>query len=93
MYIVGSIPAGTYALVLNIKEIIMHNPDWTYGHSDLLGMDFAFKQKPNGSLDVYTEDKTHYTQSELNTIRENHNDEYSKQVHIIKHMFDGIIIG
>jgi hypothetical protein len=68
------------------------NPDWTYGHSDLLGMDFAFKQKPNGSLDVYTEDKTHYMQSEIDIMHNNHNDVYDEHVHIIKHMFDGVII-
>ena len=68
-----------------------HNPDWTYGHSELLAMDFAFKQKPNGSLDVYIEDKTHYMQSELDIIEMDHKCEYDKRVHIIKHMFKGKI--
>lgn len=70
-----------------------HNPDWTYGHSDLLGMDFAFKQKPDGSLDTYTEDKTHYLQSEIDIINVGHDGVYDERVHIIKHMFDGIIVG
>ena len=70
-----------------------HKPGWTYGHSDLLDMEFAFQQKPDGSLDVYTEDKTHYTQAELDIIHKKHNDEYDKRVHMIKHMFEGVIVG
>jgi hypothetical protein len=69
-----------------------HNPDWTYGHSDLLQQDFAFKQKTNGSLDAYTEDKTHYTQDEINIINDKHSGEYDSRVHMIKHLFGGTII-
>lgn len=71
----------------------MSENNWTYGQSDLLRMKFAFKQKSDGSLDVYTEDKTYYTQKELNIMHEKHNNVYDKRVHIIKHMFEGEIVG
>lgn len=70
----------------------MQKPDWTYGHSELLKQDFAFKQKHDGSLDVYTEDKTHYTQGELDVMEKGHCGEYDLSVHIIKQVFGGTII-
>ena len=68
-------------------------PGWTYGHSELLCQDFAYKINPDGKIVACTADKTLYTQSELDTISVNHGGEYPKQVHMLKHLFGGIIVG
>ena len=36
-------------------------PGWTYGHSESLDQDFAFRKDGNGNLELYTEDKTLFT--------------------------------
>ena len=64
--------------------------DWTKGYSEALGMQFAFRMK-NGHLETWTEDKTYYSEKEIHTVVENHG-EINKQVHILKHMFNGTII-
>ena len=43
-------------------------PGWTYGHSEALNQDFAFRKDNNGGLELYTEDKTHYTWQEIRNI-------------------------
>lgn len=65
-------------------------PGWTYGHSEVLQQDFAFRKSGNG-LELYTEDKTHYTWKEINIINK-HGKEIPPQVHLIKKIFEGEII-
>ena len=66
-------------------------PGWTYGHSDSINQDIAYRKDGNGGLELYTEDKTHYTWQEINAISK-HKDGLPLQVHIIKKMFNGVIL-
>lgn len=63
---------------------------WTYGHSEALNQDFAFRPDNNGGLELYTEDKTHYNWNEINKIKEH--GEITPAVHAVKKLFNGIII-
>jgi hypothetical protein len=65
-------------------------PGWTYGHSEVLQQDFAFRKSGNG-LELYTEDKTHYNWHEISVISK-HKDGLPLQVHLIKKAFMGEII-
>lgn len=65
-------------------------PGWTYAHSDLLNQDFAFRPDNKGGYEVYTEDKTHYTWSEINLIK--HKGGLPTEVHLLKKVFSGDII-
>lgn len=66
-------------------------PGWTYGHSDSINQDIAFRKDGNGNLELYTEDKTHYTWQEIIAISK-HKDGLPLQVHLIKKTFMGEII-
>lgn len=63
---------------------------WTYGHSEALNQDFAYRKAADGNLELYTEDKTHYNWNEINKIHEHGTIEPS--VHVIKKLFNGTII-
>lgn len=65
-------------------------PGWTYGHSEALNQDFAFRKDKNGNLELYTEDKTHYTWNEIKLI--SRHKEITPAVHLIKKMCNGTII-
>ena len=69
-----------------------HKLGWIYCHSELLQQDFAVKELPRGKVDVYTQDKTHYTQAEFDVIKNNHDGKYSNKVHVIKSVFKGTIV-
>lgn len=66
-------------------------PGWTYGHSDSINQDIAFRKDGNGNLELYTEDKTHYNWHEISVISK-HKDGLPLQVHLIKKTFMGEII-
>lgn len=66
-------------------------PGWTYGHSDSINQDIAFRKDGNGNLELYTEDKTHYSWFEIKVI-EKHKTGLPLQVHLIKKIFNGSII-
>ena len=68
-----------------------NKPGWTYDYSDLLGQKIAYRKDKAGNLELYTEDKTHYTWPEIKNIAK-HKSENLRQVHIIKKLFDGLII-
>lgn len=63
---------------------------WTYGYSEALRMDFAYRLK-DGKLETYTEDKVYYNEREVKAIAA-HKDGITPQVHIIKKLFKGEII-
>ena len=65
-------------------------PGWTYGHSEALNMEFAFRPDNNGGLELYTEDKTHYNWNEIQKIKEH--GEIPPIVHTVKKLFNGTII-
>lgn len=62
---------------------------WTYGHSDALNMDFAFRKDAAGNLELYTEDKTHYTWEEIKIIEQHGG--ITPEVHLLKKIMGGII--
>ena len=64
---------------------------WTYGHSDSINQDIAFRKDGNGNLELYTEDKTHYNWHEISVISK-HKEGLPLQVHLIKKTFMGEII-
>lgn len=64
---------------------------WTYGHSDSINQDIAFRKDGNGNLELYTEDKTHYNWHEIKAI-EKHKQGLPLAVHLIKKIFMGEII-
>lgn len=64
---------------------------WTYGHSDSINQDIAFRKDGNGNLELYTEDKTHYNWHEISLIAK-HKEGLPLQVHLIKKAFMGEII-
>lgn len=64
---------------------------WTYGHSDSINQDIAFRKDGNGNLELYTEDKTYYNWHEISLIAK-HKDGLPLQVHLIKKIFMGEII-
>ena len=66
-------------------------PGWTYSHSDSINQDIAYRKDGNGNLELYTEDKTHYTWQEINAISK-HKEGLPLQVHIIKKLFNGVIL-
>ena len=66
-------------------------PGWTYGHSEALNQDFAFRKDNNNGLELYTEDKTHYTWQEIRNIQK-HNVPIPLQVHLIKKVFNGVLL-
>ena len=66
-------------------------PGWTYGHSEALNQDFAFRKDNNNGLELYTEDKTHYTWQEIRNIQK-HNAPIPLQVHLIKKVFNGVLL-
>lgn len=70
--------------------MIKNKPGWTYGHSDALGQAFAFRKDKGGNLELYTEDKTHYTWREISIIHKH--GEITKEVHAVKKIFGGTII-
>lgn len=63
---------------------------WTYDHSDILDLDFAYKVE-NGKVELWTSDKVKYTQAELEELQKHHNDK-QKQVHIVKKLFKGVLL-
>ena len=63
--------------------------EWTYDYSDELKMKFAYRVN-NGRMDVYTEDKVHYTHEEITRIK-NAGCKITAEPHLIKKMFDGKI--
>lgn len=65
-------------------------PGWTYGHSDALDLDFAFRKDKSGNVELYTEDKTHYTFKEIAVI--NKHGSITPEVHLIKKIMQGEII-
>ena len=64
---------------------------WSYGHSDALKQDFAFRKDSNGNLELWTEDKTHYEWKEIELIKA-HGGSIHPEVHIVKKMFRGKIV-
>jgi hypothetical protein len=69
----------------------MENKDgWNVRYSELLGQDIAYKKNNNGEVDIWTEDKTHYKNREVDIIKKH--GKIDKNVHIIKRMFCGEII-
>lgn len=64
---------------------------WTYGHSDSINQDIAFRKDGNGNLELYTEDKTYYNWHEISLIAK-HKEGLPLQVHLIKKAFMGEII-
>ena len=66
-------------------------PGWTYGHSEAINQDFAFRKDKNGNLELYTEDKTYYNWHEISLIAK-HKEGLPLQVHLIKKAFMGEII-
>ncbi|MBO7715826.1 MAG: hypothetical protein J6S85_19845 [Methanobrevibacter sp.] len=65
-------------------------PGWTYGHSEVLNQDFAFRKDYLGNLELYTEDKTHYTWDEIEIINEQGT--IPLEVHLLKKAFKGKIV-
>lgn len=63
---------------------------WTYGHSDALNQDFAYRKDKNGNLELYTEDKTYYSWEEIEAI--NKHGQIPLEVHLVKKAFKGKII-
>lgn len=67
---------------------------WTYDYSNALGMEYAFRQKQSGEMEAYTADRTHYSQREINIVHGKGADgSIPREVHLIKHLFDGEIVG
>lgn len=64
---------------------------WICDYSDLLKQKFAYRKDGLGNYEVLTEDFTNYIWHEIKVIK-NHNSENLRQVHIIKKLFDGLII-
>ena len=64
---------------------------WKYYHSETLGMEYAVKVTDSG-VRMMTADGTEYLPSELEVLRKA-GGEVPKTVHVIKHLFNGEIVG
>lgn len=78
-------------MVASMTEKKKQVPGWTYGHSESLNQDFAYRKDGNGNLELYTEDKTHYNWYEMKVI-EKHHAPVPLEVHLCKKVFEGTII-
>ena len=63
---------------------------WNIYYNDIIDQEIAYRKKDDGTFDVWTKDKTHYKQNEIDIIRKH--GKYNNLVHIIKRMFCGKII-
>lgn len=64
-------------------------PEWTYDYSPTLKMKFAVRVR-NGLKEAYTEDKVYYNDYEITALKKT--GELPLAVHIIKKLFNGIIL-
>ena len=70
-------------------------PGWHYYHSKTLSLEYAVRVIPSGidagKVELYTEDKVHYSPAELAEIRKPGNDgkpgEITAELHLIKKTF------
>lgn len=67
----------------------MNKNNWNVYYNDELSQKIAYRKKDDGDMDIWTQDKTHYNQNEINIIKKH--GKYDNTVHIIKHTFYGKI--
>lgn len=64
-------------------------PEWTYDYSPTLKMKFAVRVR-NGLKEAYTEDKVYYNDYEITALKKT--GELPLEVHLVKKLFNGIIL-
>ena len=67
----------------------MNKNNWKVYYNNIIGQKIAYRKNDNGDMDVWTEDKTHYNNKEVEIIKKH--GKYDNTVHIIKRMFYGEI--